>query len=79
MVASTEANSVQQAEGLFEMAREMHKQADDRGRCDPSGRTEREKGGASPDSSGEGPVYCPVTTTSRTRPFTVNDDSLELR
>ena len=27
----------------------------------------------------EAPVYCPVTTTSRTRPFTVNDESVELR
>ena len=27
----------------------------------------------------EAPVYCPVTTTSRTRPFTVNDESIELR
>ena len=71
MVASTEASTLQQAEGanLFELAREMQKQTEAGApSAEPARRTDE-----------EAPVYCPVTTTSRTRPFTVNDESVELR
>ena len=76
MVASTVANLAAQA-ARVETARDEvpPTKVANASTCSPAAEEAREAVVKQDDEL----LYCPVTTTSRTRPYTVNDESIELR
>ena len=76
MVASTVANLAAQA-AQVETARDEvpPTKVANASTCSPAAEEAREAVVKQDDEL----LYCPVTTTSRTRPYTVNDESIELR